>query len=589
MSESQQLFDLIVTGHRSDKPVEALVREVLTLLDDHSPHLEFKLSDALLFSNGMTSIRDGVSHEEAEAIRQQLLTLHVDCDIRPTLQIVPKEAEISVAETAVYTCPACGHQQPKRPSRDGRLEACEACGIVGERYQKGQRLQQVMESEKHRHENERSKRIREVLERAKQEEEALLQQEARRRLGLAEKPNRIGLKVAAAVAAISIGLGAVYYLNQPSPEELAKQEEEATKAAAEAEQKKQDALAKTVQKVAEMSGRIQNMIPSGASGPSGNIDAMIDGEGAGASPSPFKAVPAEPKAGTPPAPQSDTSKPDIKETPEARKAKITQALQDDAKEPDTPAKAAERKVKAKVSAAAVTEMEGAQLTTPRFQISQDEHAENRHRIQQFLKLNETDLTDAVIEQTQEAYPRTLLLLDIAEWHTQHQKPDKAQQALERIQQELAQSRDVTQQALIMGCISKAYLLQNQWEQAGQSLQEAIEKARTLPQPPEQIGLLTRLANEQALFGNQIAARQVLEEAGRLASTLPNGLEPRSSSYIQIASGYATLTDFGEANKFLPKVEDPTKRQKLAEFIDKLQHRVEQAQAEYQQTMATGRP
>ncbi|QLQ33227.1 MAG: hypothetical protein HZT40_18345 [Candidatus Thiothrix singaporensis] len=266
MSESQQLFDLVVTGHRSDKPVEALVREILTLLDDHSPHLEFKLSDALLFNNGMTSIRDGVTHEEAEDIRQRLLTLNVDCDIRPTLQIVPKEAEISVAETAVYTCPACGHQQPKRPPSDGRLEACEACGIVGERYQKGQRLQQVMESEKHRHENERSKRIREVLERAKQEEEALLQQEARRRLGLTEKPNRIGLKIAAAVAAISIGLGAVYYLNQPSPEELAKQEEEAAKAAAEAEQKKQEALAKTVQKVAEMSGRIQNMIPSGASG-----------------------------------------------------------------------------------------------------------------------------------------------------------------------------------------------------------------------------------------------------------------------------------------------------------------------------------
>ena len=73
MSESEtlempELFDLVVTGHSSDKSVEALVRDVLTLLDDNSPYLEFKLSDALLFNNGMVSIRENISQAEAEAL-----------------------------------------------------------------------------------------------------------------------------------------------------------------------------------------------------------------------------------------------------------------------------------------------------------------------------------------------------------------------------------------------------------------------------------------------------------------------------------------------------------------------------------------
>ena len=74
MSESQ-LVDLVVVGHTSEKSVETLVRDILTLLNDHSAHLEFKLSDALLFNNGMVSIRDNIGTDEAQAISQKLSTL----------------------------------------------------------------------------------------------------------------------------------------------------------------------------------------------------------------------------------------------------------------------------------------------------------------------------------------------------------------------------------------------------------------------------------------------------------------------------------------------------------------------------------
>jgi hypothetical protein len=559
MSEVQQLVDLVVTGHTSDKPVEKLVSEILTLLDDHSAHLEFKLSDALLFNNGMVSIRDNIDTDEAEVIRQKLHTLGVSSVLRPTLQIVPKETEETPGDMGIYTCPACGHQQTKlNTSQNGRMDACEACGIVGERYHKKQRLQQVMQSESQKHENERSKRIREVLERAKLEEEALLQEEARRRLGIATKPDNIGLKVAAAIAALSLSLGGVYYYNQPTEEELAQQAEVAAKEQAEKEAASQaardKALGKLMEKAQDMGTTLENM--PAISGGTDPIEAMET-------------------AKTPPAPK--------------QKDKITEALKTDTQEPATPEATTEKKVKTEVSQTAIAEMEGQQLTPTRFQISQDEHTENRRRIQQLLKLDEVDLTDTIIAQTPEAYPRTLLLLDIAEWQLQQQQVDNARKTIARIQQELSQTQDPTQQALILGAISKTHLLMDEWELAGQSLQQALVTAEKLPQLADQVKLLTRLANEQALFGNQIAARQVLESALKLSATLPEGIEPRSSSFVQLASGYAMLTDFAEANKLLGKVEDPAKRQKLAEFIDKLQHRVEQVRAEYLQTAQTTAP
>lgn len=145
-ADAEQLFDLVVVGHSSDQPVEQLVREILDLLDDHSSYLEFKLSDALLFDSGLVAIRDSIGFEEANTIRQKLAALNVECDIRPTLQIIPKEVEEEELEQNLYTCPACGHKQKSQKSTDNRLEACEVCGVIGERYLQKQRLQEVMEA-----------------------------------------------------------------------------------------------------------------------------------------------------------------------------------------------------------------------------------------------------------------------------------------------------------------------------------------------------------------------------------------------------------------------------------------------------------
>ncbi|WGZ94315.1 MAG: hypothetical protein QJT81_21470 [Candidatus Thiothrix putei] len=214
--EIQELFDLVVTGHRSEKSVEALVRDVLDLLDDHSPYLEFKLSDALLFNNGMVSIRENITEAEAQALSEQLQTLAIHCAIRPTLQLVPKDDEINPPTAALYTCPACKHTQVQTKEIN---EKCEACGVIGDHFLRSQRMKEAVEMERQKYDNELAKSIKEAHQRAQQEESDALYREARRQLGADETSNSDPkLKIAAVIAAIGIGIAALYMFNKPATE-----------------------------------------------------------------------------------------------------------------------------------------------------------------------------------------------------------------------------------------------------------------------------------------------------------------------------------------------------------------------------------
>lgn len=579
MSESEptQLFDLVVVGHSSDQPVEALVREILDLLGDHSSYLEFKLSDALLFDSGLVSIRDNIGFEEANAIRQKLGALNVECDIRPALQIVPKESEAEKEAQGVYTCPACGHKQKKQRTQKGQLETCEVCGIVGERYLQKQRLQEVMESERQQHENDRSKRIREVLERAKIEEEAMLREEARRRLGLENKDkDKLVIKVAAVVATLAISFGSIYYLNTSGSEEataVAEGEAEDTEAGAAGDSGAPAAASAegTSPAVVIQGG---NVSPQAIAAVMKNADASLSGGsggGGGSSATQDASLPA------PASPQQ------VQQQRQAEQQRITTALRDDVEQAEQQ-DPKERKVLETASSEALNTIEYEQLTRPRFKMLLAEHDENRRRIRQYLRLEEMGLIDMLIEQVEEPYPRTLLLLDMAEWQLGQEKFAEADQTIARINREHQQTEDISQQALILGVISKTHLLYNEWEAAGRSLQQAMEGAKSLPEFTRQIELLSRLANEQTLFGNQIAARQILEEAGKIIRAAPANSQPDTDNFVQLATSYAMLTDFDQADDLLGSIDNPDKRQQVAEFIDTLKYRVEQVRAEYKPLM-----
>ena len=566
---AEKLYDLVVIGHTSDKPLDALIKAILALLGDNSPKLEFKLSDALLFNNGMASIKESITLEQAQAIKDKLKTLQVQCEIRPTLQLVDKEPDVVEVSKEVYTCPACGHQQPKMRNITGssQLEACEQCGIVGERFEYNKKRQEVLQREKAKLENERARQLRDTLERAKLDEEENLRQDAKRKLGIAQTNDKtIAIKIAAAIAVLAVGLGGIYYAFQPSEEEIAAQAAEAEKAKAEAKAK----LAKTMSQVITQAQEFAN--------------------GNGASDQTLV-------AGHPVEEMKDESTLAETQKPEEREAKLVTALKKDNE--TTPAeekpKSAEELAKQAqlkqehetLRDEAVTQNEQQKVISARFQVPLEQQTENKRRIQQLLKLDEIDLADSIVQKTDDAYARTLLILEIIDWQLQHQQKESALKNIARIEKELADSQDPAQQALINGSLTRVHLLMNEWQTAGKTLADAVGLAKSLPQLPDQVLLITRLANEQALFGNQVAAKQLLTEASALAKQIPVDpkapAEPISTVYSHIAYSYAMLSAFAEANDFMKKINDATKRQKMAEFIDKLNQRIQQVRAEYQQS------
>lgn len=468
----------------------------------------------------------------------------------------------------VYTCPACGHQQPKMRSINGssQLEACEKCGIVGERFEYNKKRQEVLQREKTKLENERARQLRDTLERAKLDEEENLRQEAKRKLGVAQINDKtIAIKIAAAIAVLAVGLGAIYYTFQPSEEEIAAQAAEAEKAKAEAKAK----LAQTMSQVIDQAQQLTS--------------------GKNATDEPPNTHPVEE--------MKDESTLAETQKPEEREAKLVTALKKDNETPpaeEKPKSAEELAKQAQLKQEhetlrdeAVAQNEQQKVISARFQVPLEQQTENKRRIQQLLKLDEIDLADSIVQKTDDAYARTLLILEIIDWQLQHQQKDSALKNIARIEKELADSQDPAQKALINGSLTRVHLLMNEWQPAGKTLADAVGLAKSLPQVPDQVLLITRLANEQALFGNQVAAKQLLTEASALAKQIPIDpkapAEPISTVYSHIAYSYAMLSAFAEANDFMKKINDAAKRQKMAEFIDKLNQRIQQVRAEYQQS------
>ena len=142
---TEQLFDLVVVDYPSSKNIDALVQSIMQMLGEQSPRLEFKLSEALLFNNGMTSIREGLTESEAEDLRKNLAMLGIDCDLRPTLQLVAKDSE-EEQDVALYTCPACGHIQPKVKENNKNLSiSMEAYMLLGKHQEDKELLKFVAE------------------------------------------------------------------------------------------------------------------------------------------------------------------------------------------------------------------------------------------------------------------------------------------------------------------------------------------------------------------------------------------------------------------------------------------------------------
>lgn len=549
MASESTLFDVIITGYHGNKSTETLIREVLQLFPPHQHQvLELKLSDALLFGNHMAAIGESLSASNANALIQRLQALEISVEMRPALSLLPKEAEERRTGTpATYTCPACGHVQPKQQFSDNRLESCERCGIVGERYSKKQRFQQVLQQEKAFLEKDRARRIRATLEQAKLDEERLLQERARRQLGVTEPSAKLmKLAIAGVGVALCLGLGIIYYVAQPTPEELAAQEaaEQAERAAKQAEiAKKLGNFIANAQAMATQIGQTPSHPPLAAEPALAPSDASETSTANAASTAPPKANDAE--------------------IPE-HQARLLAAFKLDQAQQTTNKDASKASDTAKPEPAAPVD-----LLTPLHHL-----AAKRQRIQQFLKLDEKDLAEAEINATQEAYTRSLLHLDMLQWYQQKQRPSLARNELARIQQVQTATEEQEQRALVTSVCSQAYAVLGELEEATAQFAQASELANTLPTATQRANTLLTLAEAQLYFGNNSAAKQLLaaSQAQFAALTPPE----RTAITSRLVGAYIELKEFTAATQLAAQVEETSVRELLL-------HKIQQAQQQPLQT------
>lgn len=204
---STPLYDLVIQHHASVEPIDRLVRDLLILLDkEGDPYIEYKLSEGLLFPESKTTILEKISQDEGEYYQKRFRELLVETELRPTLQLVAKEAEVEDTSPGnMHTCPACNHQQVR--SKSG-MNTCQNCGLVAEKYQRNQKREDILAQESRKFKDQQDKLMREALERARLDEEEQMRRQARQQLGLESKkrPLDIAIGVTAIVLMVVAGI-----------------------------------------------------------------------------------------------------------------------------------------------------------------------------------------------------------------------------------------------------------------------------------------------------------------------------------------------------------------------------------------------
>lgn len=120
---AEATYSLAILRHASEKPVEALVQDLLEVMGEAGdPYLEYKLSESLLFEQSSHPILEDLTLIEADRLQQSFLQHKVETTSILVIKVDPEEADIQP-----YTCPDCKSQQPGQI--DG-TDICKKCGIA---------------------------------------------------------------------------------------------------------------------------------------------------------------------------------------------------------------------------------------------------------------------------------------------------------------------------------------------------------------------------------------------------------------------------------------------------------------------------
>ncbi len=629
-------FDLVILHHTSSEPVERLVRDLLELLNKQGdPYLEYKLSEALLFAESKTAVLENMSREDAEYYQKRFREFLVETELRPTLQLIAKEDPKNPDDpnAATHTCPACGHQQPK--NKQG-MNACQSCGVVGEKFERQNKREEVLAREKRKFEDSQSKLMKDALDRAKLEEDERLRREAREQLGLEKKKRPLDWLVGA-VAVTMMGVSAVFIadtLRTPESEAAGVAGSKGSVAAitdANAPESKQADANKPTDKPTESQAaastvnaptanaavgavnaaaangkglKISVNAPNGGIQVAGISDPMdrptvegthlLPGENAPVAPAVGKGgqinkagqVVAEGGAAAQGAAAAATiaasssvdklalagfqPQPIIGMETQGAEATVAQAGQELAK------------------AAALTATELAELKTglrpaenssaQYFEkITPELFDKHQQKLDRLLNLGKPDLAVVFVEEVEDPYAASLLLLDVARSEAKKNSTAAKGDIIRSMKNLQGVASSVPQQTLVSSSLSQAHALLGDAEQAKAILDQAVIELRsTSPAQAEantlvltegeKLDLILQMAKDHENFGNRAEAESLLQSAGAMVAILPADALGQSEALTGLASTSLALGDTTQATAWLEKISDPVAKAQLLEHL-----------------------
>lgn len=135
---SEALYNLVIIGHSSAKPVEQLVQDLLLLIGEvGDSYMEYKLSESLLFEQSSNSILENITQDQGKHFQQLFLDYKVETQLLPASQPI---VQASDTHGETYACPACQNHQAKAEEED--CDVCEKCGVASTKYNQKIKKQQ---------------------------------------------------------------------------------------------------------------------------------------------------------------------------------------------------------------------------------------------------------------------------------------------------------------------------------------------------------------------------------------------------------------------------------------------------------------
>ncbi|MFZ1389128.1 MAG: hypothetical protein WBP46_04915 [Thiolinea sp.] len=529
MSDSQ--YDLVIQHHASVEPVDRLVRDLLILLDkEGDPYIEYKLSEGLLFPESKTAILENISQDEAEYYQKRFREMSVETLLRPTVQLAIEKVEPDPTNpNDMHTCPACKHQQPR--SRSG-MNTCQNCNLVAEKYQRHQKREDIIAQESRVYKFQQEKLMREALERARLDQEEQVRREARLQLSLESKKRP--LDIAIGVTAISLmvlaGILIVTTIQRKETQSIVDAQHQALMA------KELQALMKPNKVIA-----VDNKAES--------------------TPSLVKTTPVEVVVEKPDPVEADTETPNLLTalSPTANLT-ITQADIDKLK--------------------GLLELDSA---NPYFsKISSEQFKVDRQKLARLMELNKPELAVAFVNELNDHYAASLLLLDIAQAEIKQNHRTNDADILRTFNTLLSRAPAI-QQPLVSASFSLMYRLQGQDSSAQSTLAPTIadlkstendllfiaENKPSSSAQTQKLGIILQIIKDYHRFAQQAAANEFIVVAEEIVTATSSAPLEQAEAMTLMASACVVLGDQAQASAWLNKITDTSTREQLLEKLHSL--------------------